>query len=45
LRAGRKADTLLCKKKKFAKSEEVKTGWSNSQELTNLAETSKQGYG
>jgi hypothetical protein len=28
-----------------AKSKEVKTGCSNSQEWTNLAEASKEGYG
>jgi hypothetical protein len=38
--------TLLCKKKTIvAKSKEVKTGWSNSQEWTNLAESSNEGYG
>jgi hypothetical protein len=27
------------------KSKKVKTGWSNSQEQTSLAESSKEGYG
>jgi hypothetical protein len=51
---GRKADDLTLqkndcceiqsKKNIVAKSKEVKTGWSNTQEWTNLAESSKEGY-
>jgi hypothetical protein len=37
--------TLLCKQITVAKSKEVKTGWSNSQEHTNLGEASEKGYG
>jgi hypothetical protein len=35
---------LLCKKITVVKSKEVKTGWYNSQEWTNLAEPFKEGY-
>jgi hypothetical protein len=46
LGVGRKADDLPLQKKNFvAKSKEVITGWSNSQEWTNPAESSKDGYG
>jgi hypothetical protein len=35
--------TLLCKKQNIvAKSKEVETGWSNSQEWTSLAKSFKQ---
>jgi hypothetical protein len=37
--------TLLCKKNIIAKSKEVKTEWTNSQEWTNLVNSSKEGYG
>jgi hypothetical protein len=37
--------TLLCKRIIVAKSKEVKAGWSNSQEWTNLTESSKEYYG
>jgi hypothetical protein len=38
--------TLLCKKIILAKTNDVKTGWSNShKEQTNLAKFSKGGYG
>jgi hypothetical protein len=37
--------TLLCKKNIVAKSEKVKTGRSNIQEWTNLAESSEEGPG
>jgi hypothetical protein len=36
---------LLCKKFTLAKSNEVETRWSDSQEWTNLAGSSKEGYG
>jgi hypothetical protein len=35
---------MLCKKNTVAKSKEAKTGWSNFQEQTNLAQSSKKGY-
>jgi hypothetical protein len=37
--------TLLCKEITVAKAKEVKTGWSNSQELANVTESSKEDYG
>jgi hypothetical protein len=37
--------TLLCKKMITVKPKVVKTGWSYSQEWSNLAEFSKEGYG
>jgi hypothetical protein len=37
--------TLLCKKIIVPKSKEVNTGWSNSQQWINLAETPKGGCG
>jgi hypothetical protein len=36
---------LLCKKNTAVKSKEVHSRWSNSQECTNLAESSMEGYG
>jgi hypothetical protein len=36
---------LLCKKIIVVKSKEVKTVWYNSQKWTNLAESTKEGYG
>lgn len=35
--------TLLCKEFTIAKSQEVKTGWPNSQEETSLTESAKEG--
>jgi hypothetical protein len=37
--------TLLFKNIVVVKFKEVKTGWSNSQEWTNLAESSREGCG
>jgi hypothetical protein len=37
--------TLPCKNIIVVKSKEVKTGWSNSQEVKNLAESSNEGCG
>jgi hypothetical protein len=37
--------TLLCKETTVEKSKEVETGFTNSQEWTNLAESSKEGHG
>jgi hypothetical protein len=36
---------LFCKKITLTKSREMATGWSNSQEWTHLAESSKEGCG
>jgi hypothetical protein len=36
---------FLCKKIVFEKSKEVKTEWSDSQERTNLTESSKESCG
>jgi hypothetical protein len=41
---GARLTTLLCKRINVAKSTEVKSGWSNSQGQTSLAESSKEGY-
>jgi hypothetical protein len=41
---GRMADDISMQKIIVAKPIEVHTGWSNSQDLTNLAESSKKGY-
>jgi hypothetical protein len=36
---------LLYKEIIVERSKEIETGWSNSQEWTNLAESPKEGYG
>jgi hypothetical protein len=36
---------LLCKKITVQKYKDLKNGWSNSQEWTNLAESSEERYG
>jgi hypothetical protein len=42
---GARLTTLLCKKITVAKANGVETGSYSSQECTNLAEPSKEGYG
>jgi hypothetical protein len=45
LGVGHKADDLALEKISIVKFKIVKPGWSNSQEWTNMAEFSEEGYG